>query len=367
MPEAREGFDPDELPPWETSGYGDPANNGEGLRDLLAGVRNGTWLDAQHFDPLEYHVPGIVPEGSTLLAGAPKIGKSWLVLSWALGIAHGGVVLGHLAVNPRPVLYLALEDGDRRLQDRCRKLLEGAPIPAAFDYLTRVEPGAILATIRAWLDSHKGWPGVVFIDTLGRCMPVARQGETAYQRDYRIGVGIKAAADDHAGSAIVTNHHDRKAGADDFVDSVSGTNGLAGSADTIIVVTRPRLETAGLIKVTGRDVAEGEYALRFEQGSRWQLDGSTLAEAAAKAGQARATAGLGDQSTAILAYVNLHPRGVTPAQIANALAIQPKVCHVYVRRLHDSGRIASPTRGLYVPVSSVTSLPSDDDESDQRK
>jgi len=121
-----------------------------GTPDLLAGLRNGAWLDRQEFPPLAYAVPGLVPEGLVLMAGAPKIGKSWKVLAHALAVAAGGATLGTIKVGQaRPVLYLALEDGDRRLQDRCRRLLDGAAIPERLDYLTRVEHGQVVATITA--------------------------------------------------------------------------------------------------------------------------------------------------------------------------------------------------------------------------
>jgi RecA-family ATPase len=81
---------------------------------LLATLRTGAWLDAQVFPPLSYAVPGLIPKGSVLLVGAPQIGKSWLVLGVGLAAASGGKALG-LDIPKRPVLYLALEDGDRRL------------------------------------------------------------------------------------------------------------------------------------------------------------------------------------------------------------------------------------------------------------
>ena len=289
------------------------ASNGE--VDLLAKLRNGSWLDAQTFPPLEYHIPGLIPEGLVLLVGTPKIGKSWLVLAFGLAVAAGGHALGQIPVTPRPVLYLALEDGDRRLQDRCRTLLgEGVPIPAAFEYLTHVQPGMVLATIAEWMGRRAGEAPLLILDTLAKVMPPALQGESAYQRDYRVGSGLKWIVDSEAGSSGIVNHHDRKANADDFVDSVSGTHGLAGTADTIAVVARRRHETAGLLSITGRDVVEGEYALQFETGSSWRLDGSGLDAAAAMAAQRRATAGLGDRSIDIVAYVAKHPTGVTAAQ-----------------------------------------------------
>jgi RecA-family ATPase len=328
--------------------------------DLLAGLRNGAWLDVQEFPPLEFAVPGVVPEGLTLHVGAPKIGKSWMVLSHALAVASGGVTLSAIKVgDPRPVLYLALEDGDRRMQDRCRKLLEGEPIPALLDYLTRVEPGKVLATIAAWLSSYGALRPLVILDTLGKVMPTAEQGESAYQRDYRVGTWLRSLCDQHPGTSLLVNHHDRKASSDDFVDSVSGTNGLAGAADTILVLCRDRQEPSGLLKVTGRDVPEDEYALVFEQGHRWRLDGANLAEAARRARDARATAGLGDRSADIIRYVGEHPEGVTPAEVAAALGMDPTAARVYLRRADEAGRISRPRRGVYTPVTSVTSVTSD--------
>jgi hypothetical protein len=222
-------------------------------------------------------------------------------------------------VEQRPVLYLALEDGDRRLQDRCRKLLRDGPIPAGFQYLTRVVPGQpIDAIIAAWLDRQRDAPPLVILDTLGKVMPPASPGESAYQRDYRVGSTLKQLADERAGMTLLTNHHDRKANSDDFIDSVSGTHGLAGAADTVIVLTRARHEEAGLLKVTGRDVPEGEYAVCFEDGHYWQLDGDDLAEAAQRARDTRATAGLGDRPAEVVGYALKHPQGVTPAQVAAA-------------------------------------------------
>jgi DNA-binding transcriptional ArsR family regulator len=331
--------------------------------DLLAGLRNGAWLDAQVFPPLVYAVPGLLPEGSVLLVGAPKIGKSWLVLAAALAAASGGRALG-IKVEQRPVLYLALEDGDRRLQDRCRRLLAG-PIPEAFDYLTRVEHGRVLDTVTAWLDREHDAPPLVILDTLGKVMPPALPGESAYQRDYRIGGVLKRLVDDYPGMAMLTNHHDRKANSEDFVDSVSGTHGLAGAADTILVLTRDRAETAALLKVTGRDVPEGEYALTFTDGAVWDLDGADLGEAAKRAREARATAGLGDRSAEVVRFAGQHPDGVTPAQVAEALGVEQNTARTYLSRLTEAGRLRKPRRGLYTPVASVASVASEGGDAPQ--
>jgi hypothetical protein len=136
----------------DSSDTSDSTTDGE----LLAGVRDGAWLTAQQFPPLRFAVPGLVPEGFSLLIGAPKIGKSWLVLDLLLGIANGDVALGKIRTGAaRRVLYLALEDSDRRMQDRCRVLLgPGEDIPALFSARPGSRPGW------CWPRSQPGCAGI---------------------------------------------------------------------------------------------------------------------------------------------------------------------------------------------------------------
>jgi hypothetical protein len=162
---------------------------------LLDGLRTGSWLDAQIFPPLSYVVPGLIPEGLTLLVGAPKIGKSWLSLAIALAAASGGYALGHVEVGqPRPVLLLALEDGDRRLQARIRKLIPGESIPPLLNYMTRIRPGMLAPTIEAWLATIDHPEPLAILDTLGRILPPAMNGETAISVTTRSPAGSRKSA-----------------------------------------------------------------------------------------------------------------------------------------------------------------------------
>jgi hypothetical protein len=292
-----------------------------------------------------------VPEGLTLVVGAPKAGKSWLALALLLAVASGGVALGAVKAAPaRRVLYLALEDGDRRMQDRCRALLgDREPIPALFCYQTRIVRGAVVATVTAWLRRHPD-TALVVVDTLGRVMPPALMGESAYQRDYRVGTALKAIADARPGLAVFVLHHDRKASADDFVDSVSGTHGLAGAADTVMVLCRRRQSPEGLLKVTGRDVPENEYALTIADGRTWQLDGASLPGAAARAREREDGQALGETAAAVLAVVNRHPAGIRAADLAKPDKFGKDV-YQYLKRLLAAGRVGKAGRGLYIPVS----------------
>lgn len=323
------------------------------MSEVLSRVRTGAWLDAQTFPPLSWAVPGIVPEGFGLFTGPPKVGKSWAVLDIVLAVASGGVAFGSVPIGTaRPVLLLALEDGDRRLQARCRKLLAGAPIPDLLHYATTVGgPGEVMDVIDAWLAVYGDARPLVVLDTLGKVSPPSLPGESAYGRDYRIGGHLKARADAHPGTALLVVHHVRKAAGEDWMDSTSGTNGLNGSADFTVSLSRARNDTEGVLKVTGRDVPEGEYAVAVTDGT-WTLRGTSLADAARAAQVARAADGLGDRSAEILAFVAEHPEGITSAQVADSLNLPD--ARRYLARLADAGRLERKSRGLYqTPVPSV--------------
>lgn len=255
------------------------------------------------------------------------------------------MALSCIKTAPRRVFYLALEDGDRRMQDRCRALLgPDEEIPALFHYQTRVMPGMVLPTVDAWMRRHPD-TALVVVDTLGKVMPPAQIGESAYQRDYRVGTALKALVDKRPGLAVLVLHHDRKATADDFVDSVSGTHRLAGAADTILVLSRKRQSPEGTLKVTGRDVPEAGYALKVIDGKAWQLDGDDLRTAAAVANKRENSQALGETSALILAEFRKHPEGLRGSDLTPQFG---KDVYQYLKRLTDAGRLDKLERGLYV-------------------
>lgn len=320
--------------------------------DVLAGMRNGTWLDAQQFPPLAWTVSGIIPEGFGLLVAPPKAGKSWLAAGIGLAAAAGGIALGWLRVDQRPVLYLALEDGHRRLQDRFRKIIANQPIPEGINVIVRAQAHEAIPMISEFLGRLSD-PALVILDTLGKVKPPKVSYEDSYQADYRFGSLLKEAVDASPGSTLLVVHHSRKAESADFVDAVSGTQGIAGSADFVLVLSRKRHEDEAVLSVTGRDIPEGEYALTTD-GGLWSLDGATLPEAARTAEKRRERNQLDARSLEVIAFVG--ERDITRAADLAAIGIDPEQARVYLNRLANSGRIAKAGRGLYKGVTSVTSV-----------
>jgi len=330
---------------------------------LLVGMVDGAWLDAQTFPPLEWPVDGIVPEGFGLLVAPPKAGKSWMVAGIGLACAAGGYALGKIAVSKRPVLYLALEDGHRRLQSRFRTIMEGQPIPAGMQVITKAQSFEVPAMIEEWLALHPGEKPLIILDTLGKVKPPKRSGEDSYAADYAIGGRLKDLIDAVPGATLLVVHHTRKAESDDFVDAVSGTQGIAGSADFILVLRRKRQSADAVLSVTGRDVPENEYALTTE-GGLWLLDGADLTAAAEAVKTRKNTESLGDRSAAAVAFVAQRPLGTRATDLAGHLGINDNDAGTYLRRLHEAGRIGKRTRGIYIPVSEVSEVSEAEQEKD---
>ncbi|WP_142006299.1 AAA family ATPase [Rhodococcus qingshengii] len=322
---------------------------------VLDGMVDGAWLDAQHFPPLQWSVQGIVPEGFGLIVAPPKAGKSWLVAGVGLACASGGLALGKISVSSRPVLYMALEDGHRRLQGRFRQILgEGVPIPKAIHLIVKARPHEVVTMIAEFLDQHADVAPLVILDTLGKVKPPKKAGEDSYTADYAIGTKLKDLVDAVAGSSLLVVHHTRKAESSDFVDAVSGTQGIAGSADFILVLARKRKSDDAVLAVTGRDVTENEYALTMTDG-RWSLDGMDLVDAAATVERRQQKSTLADRSVEIVRFVESHDK-VAPAELAAHLGIDSKTAGTLLGRLAEAGHISKSGRGVY--VSSVESVES---------
>jgi hypothetical protein len=235
---------------------------------------NAADLMRREFPEPRFAVQDIIPEGLTLFAGKPKLGKSWLVLSVALAVASGGRAFGKIPVKQGAVLYLALEDSHRRLQTRLEQVLGDAPPPAALEFKTelpRLDDGGVLE-IQDWLDSHPD-ARLVIVDTLARVKPRAAKNAQLYDADSDALKPLHRLALER-GLAVLIVHHTRKAGADDVFDTISSSTGLTGIVDAMMVLSRARNEAQAKMSVTGRDIEEKDWAMRFDPVTAlWTIDG----------------------------------------------------------------------------------------------
>lgn len=214
--------------------------------------------------PIE-HVPFIVdkliPPGLHILAGSPKIGKSWLMLWLALNVAQGKPVWERNTAKCG-VLYLCLEDTYNRIQDRLFEITDTAPDNLHFGVMADRIGSGLNEQIEAFVKTHPD-SRLVIIDTLQRVRG-ADVSANAYANDYRDICELKQLADKHK-LAIILVHHLRKHTDKDPFMKVSGTTGLTGGVDTTYVLEKDkRSDNTAKLYVTGRDVEYMEISLQFE-------------------------------------------------------------------------------------------------------
>ena len=294
-------------------------------------------LQTMTFAPIKYVVPGIFVEGLTLLAGKPKIGKSWLLLHAAVAVARGGFTLGELHCTEGDVLYCALEDNERRLQSRLTKLLGvSQPWPTRLFYyceLPRLTEGG-LDGIRAWIKS-KPHPRLVIIDTLAMVRATRKREETNYESDYMAVLELRALANEF-GVAIVLVHHLRKADSDDAYDTVSGTLGLTGAPDSILVLKR---DSSGSMVLygRGRDLIEIEKAMTFDTNAcLWRIAGDA------------APLRRSHERSAVLAAIKEAGEPIGPNDIAANVGMRSGNVRRLLGKLVKDGLIEKAARGRYV-------------------
>jgi hypothetical protein len=330
---------------------------GEMARDLITAPT----LLAMGLPPTKWTVPDILPEGLSILAGKPKLGKSWLAFGIAIAVAFGGIALGKYPVEVGDVLYLALEDTRRRLQDRLRRLCDAqqTPAPGRLTLATRwrrADDGGLDA-IGLWLEDHPG-ARLVIVDTWARFAPRRLIRGNDYRQDSDDGASVQQVAAEH-GADVLLLHHCRKMAADDPLDEVSGTLGLNGSADTVLVLRRSRGQADATLHVTGRDVDDQELALK------WDQQYTTWTALGAAQDYRRST-----EQQEVLHHLRKKGVAMTPAELAPALGKKRDTVKHLMSRMVDAG-ILRVAKGKY-SIPPVPGVPSgqncaDDESGDEVK
>lgn len=215
--------------------------------------------------PIEYCVDGLISQGLFILAGAPKVGKSWLALDMCLSIAKGEKVLGK-ETSCGHVVYLSLEDSLIRLQNRLYELTDDPSDNLHFAIMAESISNGLPEQIeycRKRFDDLK----IVFIDTL---QMVRNESESSYSSDYKELSVMKALAD-KLGIAIVLVHHTRKCSDSDPFNMISGSTGLSGCVDgSMVLIESKRGSRKAKLYCVGRDIENQEINVVFES-SRWKV------------------------------------------------------------------------------------------------
>jgi hypothetical protein len=236
----------------------------------------------KEFKPLRWALPGVIVEGTSLFVGAPKMGKSWIALQLCLAVATGTTALGKVQAEQGDVLYLALEDNFRRLQDRL-KVLGAMDLPGV-ERLTletewpRVNEGGA-EEVEDWIRAHPQ-ARLIVVDTLMRMKPQSKPGRNQYDVDYESVQRFTDITKQHNIAIVVIHHTNTQSYANDWFLEISGSNGLPAGVDSAILLRGERGGQHASLLADGRDFPEGRaYTLTRTTKGVWQVsdeDAATL-------------------------------------------------------------------------------------------
>lgn len=236
-------------------------------------VIDGETLMDTRLEPTKFCIDTLLPQGITILGGAPKIGKSWWVLDLCVRIAKGESVWD-MPTTKGTTLYLCLEDTLKRIQERLNCITDDVPSNAFFATAARTIADGLCDEICTFVEEH---PNTVFvaIDTF----QIVRNSsvDTSYGNDYDEIRQLKQLADELNISLLLV-HHLRKQGDSDPLNKLSGTTGIIGAVDSVFVLDKSRRgQNLVTLVCTGRDIEYRELELKFsDKDFVWELKSDSL-------------------------------------------------------------------------------------------
>ena len=210
-------------------------------------------------------IEGLLYPGVYILAGAPKVGKSFLAAQIAYHVSMG-IPLWDLKVTQGDVLYFALEDDFERLQKRMSTMfgVEGTD-RLSFCITSRTIGNGLEEQMEHFIGGHPD-TGLIIIDTLQKVRENTGEGYS-YASDYEAVSALKHFAD-IKGICILVVHHTRKQKAADIYETISGTTGILGSADGAMVLHKEnRTDITAELSVVGRDMPDQKFRLERNPGT----------------------------------------------------------------------------------------------------
>ena len=216
-------------------------------------------------------IDGLLQNGTYIFAGAPKIGKSFLMAQLAYHVATGKPLWGY-DVYQGTVLYLALEDGHERLQKRMYRMFGVEDVSKLHFAINAKQLGNGLdAQLEKFVREHPD-TRLIIIDTLQKVRELSGEAYS-YRDDYQIIGQLKQLADKFKLCMLIV-HHTRKSPANDEFDRISGTTGIYGCADGAFVLSKEhRTDRTATLSISGRDQPDQRiHLVRDEERLLWCFD-----------------------------------------------------------------------------------------------
>lgn len=219
-------------------------------------------VEKMEVEPIKWVIPDFLPQGLTILAGNPKLGKSWLAQEISFSVATGGLALGKFPTTQGSVLHLALEDPVGRFKERMKSIQRGVPCPNTgfFTNQWEIMSRGGLEGLQQWISEVEN-PSLIIIDTLQRFRGEDTNTGNVYANDYKDMATIQRLTIEN-NIGIVVVHHLNKNLHTDPMSRISGSQGISGAADLVWLFDRKNRDAMDAsLRSMSRDLPDAKYNL----------------------------------------------------------------------------------------------------------
>lgn len=288
----------------------------------------------------EFVVDGLLPEGLTLLAAKPKVGKTLLAMGLAVAITTDETGFGTAGVKQGRVLFLALEGSPRGMKRRLLRMLDGKPAPRNLDIVTEF-PSLPTGGTEVLLNYVNAYPDtrLIIVDTLKRVRGRGNARRNQYDEDYEALQPLTTLYNETDVSLLVIHHLNKRYDVDEL-DMVSGSTGLTGVVDNVLLMRKtPRKQFDARLHLIPREEEEAELALNFHaERNLWVVQGN--------ADQFASTS----ERQEILDVLQEAGKPLGPKDISEKLSRNYGSVRYLLSRMLENGELERPERGLYTPT-----------------
>ncbi len=239
-------------------------------------TKDGKALLTEPLSPIPFIVESLISQGLHIIAGEPKVGKSWLALDLCMKVAMGKNIW-NFEVKKGNALYLCLEDSDLRIQNRmfdlvnfCDEFDENDYKDIHFSTSAELLGSGLEQQIENFIFEHRD-TNLIVIDTLQKIRKISN--DSAYANDYKDLSILKSIADQYGIAIILVHHLCKQVYGSNPISRISGTSAISGAADGLLILEKMNTgNKKAKLTCTGRDIDERELELQFDtQKHNWIL------------------------------------------------------------------------------------------------
>lgn len=243
-------------------------------------------LQRTEFEELNWIVDDLIPAGFTLLAAKPKAKKSWLALGLAVAVAsENGQAFGKLDCLHGDALYLDLESNQRRMKHRLESMMLTGNWPERLHVVDATSwhyrGDFAINELEYWMVSHPE-TRLIVIDVFQNIRPPRTRGGDQYEGDTELTQAISQFAGRNNVAVLAIHHTRKQKSPDDIFEEISGSTGIAGGVDNMLMLSKRVIEGREQVtlEVRGRDVIDDTpRAMSWDSMTcQWIVEGDAVIE-----------------------------------------------------------------------------------------